>query len=246
VGGQQHEAVIDGDRAARFEERRQIGLDAPGPTAVAVSVRGRVQDDPVVATAPARLASDEGGRIVDEPADGAIGEAVAMGILAGPADGRPRGIDVGDGRSGAGHGQGRQPRGGEQMEDGRRVDGGARTPRDLLGQPSQRPDVLREQPDLPGLGRAQAQLQIGDPDRPRVEADLRPGLPATVAVEAQIGLAPGRVRASRTQDAGGGTVGHSRPEPLETSPVADIEERVVVHGPIFPETGAHHAPYRRP
>src|SRR3990170_3521764 len=55
VSGEQEEPIRGEDRAAIGQERVQIDVQAPAPAGCAVAVRGRVEHDPVVPTAPAAL-----------------------------------------------------------------------------------------------------------------------------------------------------------------------------------------------
>ena len=97
--------------------------------------------------------------------------------------------------------------------------------------------MLREQADLPGLGRSELESEAGEAGHPVVARGLQAGPgPAAIAVEAQVGIRPsarcpaGRARARvRSAD-------EPIAEPLQSGTVAGVEERVVVHHPIITET----------
>ena len=62
------------ERPDAGQERREVVVEAPRRAARPVAVRRRVQEDAVVATAPAHLAGHEARRVLHEPADRAVRE----------------------------------------------------------------------------------------------------------------------------------------------------------------------------
>src|SRR4051794_28208824 len=87
--------------------------------------------------------------------------------------------------------------------------------------------MLREEPDLAGLGRLQFELQPVDLDRPRL-GHVRLATPATIAVEAQVGRAPRLRVATGAEGSRVRPVGDPRAEPFESGAAAHVEERIAV------------------
>jgi hypothetical protein len=78
--------------AALAEQRGQRFFDLPEFTFWAVSQSRRVEDKTIVGAAAADFARDEGLRVVDEPADGAVGELRESLIFTSPLDGFAGGV----------------------------------------------------------------------------------------------------------------------------------------------------------
>ena len=155
-----------------------------------MSVARRIEDDARVASAASNLAFGERDGVVHDPADRPLRESRTFGIEARPPNGGTRGVHVGDGGSGPCHREGREARVREEMEDrGRFAAAGPRG--HLVAQPGQHRGVLRKEPDLASIGRAELEGDPVDLDRPRPGFDPRPTPPA-VAVEPQIGRPPQR------------------------------------------------------
>ena len=110
----------------------------------------RVQDDSVVAPSAPPLAFDERLGVIDDPADRAIGEAGQLGVPTRPADRRPRRVDVGDARASPSEGKGR--RAGRRKEIQHLGFGAAG---ERPEQPIPEHQMLRKQPDLAGVSRAE-------------------------------------------------------------------------------------------
>jgi hypothetical protein len=88
--------------------------------------------------------------------------------------------------------------------------------------------MLREDPELTGIGRPQFEAGPVEVDHPRSAMASR-AAPATVAIEAQVRCPPRAAIASFAEGARRGTINHSIPEPFEARAAADVEEDMVMH-----------------
>ena len=214
------------------EQRFEVALQPPGPPAGAVTVGRWVEDDAVVPPFATDLAGDERPCVVDQPADRSIGEAVERRVAAGPGHRRSGGIDVHDLGAGACQGQRAQAGVGEEIQD--------RWPvvfRDPLEKPRQRRGLLREEPDLAGIGGPELHREIVDADRPAVASLVEAvTAPASLAIEPEIGVRPLAWRPTREPGAGRGPVDEVIAEALETPAVARVDQFETLHGSIITET----------
>ena len=229
--GQEHEPVRLEEPSHDGQQRPEIRPDPPRAATGTVPVGRRVEDDPGIAAAASDLALGERDGIVHDPADRPIAQPGPVGVGARPRDGRPRRVDVGHGGPRRGHGQGREARVREQVEDGGCVTAVRDPGGDPLAQPRQHRGVLREEPDLARLGRAQLEGQAPDLDRPRPGGDPGPA-PPPIAFEAQVCRRPRRGIAAVAQGRGRRPVDETLPEPLQPGPAAGVDELVAApaHG----------------
>ena len=250
VRRQQQEAVRGEECPAIVEQRIQVRLQPPRATGRPVSVRWWVEHDPVVSIAPPPFARSKCPRVVHQPADRRVSEAVRGGVAPGPGHCRPRGVHVRDGGSGGSQDQCDQAGVREQVQhsDCRRVRGRGR-PSELgaLLQPREHRRLFREAPHLPGLGGAQLQVDAADPCRPSFTRCRRRGpRPATLAVEAQVGVVPTLRCPTLPVRAAMWPVRHVLAEKLQAGAAARIDELVIVHGSIITETATHGPSYPVP
>ena len=195
-------------------------VELPAVAVRAVAVARRVEDDPVVAAAPARLAPGERQGVVDDPADRPVGQAGQLGVAARPGDGRTRPIDM--------RRPGPRPAARASVvapvEANRwRTSGVARPPRPRRGataRSAHAPETSRPGPRTPAAARAsprRASIVHGDRSRPRPAASPdRTGDRPPPRLRARRAPRLGRARRRPVDDA--------RAEPLQATPVAAIEQ----------------------
>ena len=221
--------------AAHAARRPQVVLDAPRAARRAVPVARRVEDDPGVAAAARTSRSAKATRVVDDPADRAIGKAGAARRCGAPTRrsagrrrrGRPR----------------RPPRPGPASRGPCTRTGGGRRARRRRPRPAPRPArrshgsiaaCSGKSPTWPAsVARSSSvspSISIGHGSA----TSAGPG-PAPVAIEAQVG------RRATARDRRGPQgrrvrpVDDPRPEPLEPGTAADVDELVA---PLRPAQGA--------
>ncbi len=220
-------ASSSNDRHVR-EQPRQVALDLPRGGARSVAVGRRVEHDAGVSTAAPNLALGEGARVVDDPADGPVGEAGQGRVAPGPGDRRPGRVDMDDRRARPRPGRASRapwPRTGAGRRARRRPTPAPERRPDSIAQPRQHRRVLREDAELASLRRSQLERHAVDRQRPRLARGRRAD-PATLAVVAQVGRRP-RVRiAARAERRRMWPVDDPRPEPLEAGRATHVEQRV--------------------
>ena len=183
-----------GRRAASGSSSSRRQRRPPG-----VPERRRVEHDPVVAAPAARLARDERGRVVDEPADRAgrrgpdssafrRAQAIAVRAASTWATAAPARAAASVSRPVCAN---RFSTAGRRRR--RRL--GSRSPIRVL-QPGEVRDVLRVQPEPARGRRSELHRQAGDLHRPGRRRRRRlvagaPGRPARLRVEPQVGVPPG-------------------------------------------------------
>ena len=255
VGRQQHEPGVSArERRKIGQQRHEVELDAPWIARRTVPVGRRVDDEPVVAAATPDLACHERAGVVDQPADGRLGEAGARGVAAGPRDRGPGGVHVRHPRA---RRRGRERRAAgvrEQREDLRRdrvacvSTGGRRDPLDRLADPRPQLRVLGEHADLPAARRSQLELQRvprDDPWRLVGAAGPPPALAARPALEHEVrrrprgGVSPATVRGRARP------VHDPRAEPFEPPAIAGVEELVGIGHPSIVPSAAFARPVDR-
>ena len=97
--------------------------------------------------------------------------------------------------------------------------------------------MLGEQADLPGLGRPQLENETPDGNGPVVAGALEPlAEPATIAVEAQVGVGPTRWRPPGKPRTRRRSVDDVLAEALEPPSIAGIDQLESLHGCIITET----------
>ena len=182
MGGQQDECVVRRDRGRGLEQVRQRVGELPAGPVRAVPVGWRVEDDPVVAASPSTFTGGERQGVIDDPADGPVGEAGQLGVPPRPRDRGPSAVDVGHAGSRPHERERRRPRRGEQVQDRWRFAVG-----DGLAEPRPERRVLGEEPDLSGRGGSKLQPEAVELDQPRRQVGP---LPTRLAVPAEVGSPP--------------------------------------------------------
>ena len=156
-----------------------------------MAIARRIEHDPGVSSPPSDFASDERHRIVDNPADGRLGQARQRGVAARPGDRGPRRVDMDDPGAAGRTGQAGRAGMGEQVEDlwrgchgacgrvGRAIShvvaGGAGRATARAPGPADRPrsqpapdrDLLREHANLAGRCQTDLERQAIEADEPR-------------------------------------------------------------------------------
>ena len=226
VGVDQEEKRLRGEQGAALRQQLpKVILEPPHLAGAAAAVGRRIHDDGVVGATALQLAAGELQAVVDDVADGGLGEAAQGGVFAAPFDHALGGIDVADGGAGLGRGD----RGGtgvaEKVED-IHVPSGLTGGGDPRGKPIPIHRLLREEagvlerrrvnlerqpkrlvPDPPELGQGAPELPLAAPLFAPVVEPI-PTLPA--------GLGSGRItggRADRSHCRGGASA-MSRPDDL--------------------------------
>ena len=118
VAAEEDESGVGGeDLLAEIEELNEVVVDFEELLVGAAAEAGGVEDDAVVAAAAADFAVEEFLDIVDDPADGCVGELVKGGVLACPVDHFFGRVEVADIAAGLGEGEGGAAGVGEEIED---------------------------------------------------------------------------------------------------------------------------------